>query len=375
MQSLQNNGFINKRYTLLMSFFAWLMDIPNKLTPPPFRLMQIGSLFWQSRVLYTATELNIADHIHEDSVSIQELAETLSLHEPSLYRLMRMLCGMGIFHEPKHGCFTHNKLSKPLVSDHPHSVRHMILMHNHQDMSQPWMSSLSEGIKTGQSPFSLRHGEDMFTHMDSHLELNALFTSAMTSVESLTGLEYLSDFDWKQFDRLIDVGGSRGSKSLSILAANPSLTATVFDRTTVVKGAKSYWLNEKIGKAVLERIDFVGGDFLVDPLPEATSSKNLYLFIAVFHLLSDQDAVHLLQKSRIAMGDSRSKIAIADAILPETQATLTDASFDMQMFMGTNGKERTEKEWLTLFAQAGFELIEIVSIRTFASVLIIQPNK
>jgi hypothetical protein len=75
------------------------------------------------------------------------------------------------------------------------------------------------------------------------------------------------------------------------------------------------------------------------------------------------------------MGDTLCKIAIADAIMPETGATLMDVSFDMQMFMGTNGKERTESEWLELFTKSGFELIEIVSVRTFANLLIIQPKE
>jgi len=43
-----------RRFGKLTRFAAWLQNIPNKVTPAPFRLMQIGSAFWQSRALYVA---------------------------------------------------------------------------------------------------------------------------------------------------------------------------------------------------------------------------------------------------------------------------------------------------------------------------------
>lgn len=44
--SYQRNAGAVRRFAKAMKFAAWLQSIPNKLTPPPFRLMQIGSAFW-----------------------------------------------------------------------------------------------------------------------------------------------------------------------------------------------------------------------------------------------------------------------------------------------------------------------------------------
>ena len=49
-----------------MKFAGWLQNIPNKITPPPFRLIQIGSAFWQSRALYVAARLDIATVLGDD---------------------------------------------------------------------------------------------------------------------------------------------------------------------------------------------------------------------------------------------------------------------------------------------------------------------
>ncbi len=50
--NLTKNIFAIKKYGQLMRFASWLQQIPNKVTPAPFRLIQIGSAFWQSRALY-----------------------------------------------------------------------------------------------------------------------------------------------------------------------------------------------------------------------------------------------------------------------------------------------------------------------------------
>jgi hypothetical protein len=54
------------------------------------------------------------------------------------------------------------------------------------------------------------------------------------------GDSFATDFDWGRFDRLIDVGGSRGSKALAILQRHPSLKASVVDRASVVRDARRH---------------------------------------------------------------------------------------------------------------------------------------
>ena len=49
----------------------------------------------------------------------------------------------------------------------------------------------------------------------------------------------------------------------------------------------------------------------------------------------------------------------------------TVANFDMQMLVGTRGRERTEAEWRALLERGGFALQQIVSLRTFARLLVV----
>ncbi|MEZ8227020.1 methyltransferase [Vibrio splendidus] len=371
MQKLQKNSSKNKRFTRIMSIASWILDIPNKLTPAPFRVMQIGSLFWQSRALYIIVKLGVADEISTTPTSTYDLADKLSLHEPYLYRLMRFMASIGIFKEKSHRQFIHTRLSLSLQRENKENVCDMVLMHNSPQMTLPWMEAMEESIKSGSTPFEQCYGSEMFTYMDSNKELNDLFSNAMDNVEAITGLEYLSDFNWGAFDRIIDLGGSKGSKSISILTEYPKLSAIVFDRYNVIKYAKGNW-EGKIEKQVLDRISFVGGDLFSSPIPVVESSRELYLLIGIFHLLDDALAITLLTRICEAMGDCSARIAIVDAVLSETEVSFTEASFDIQMMMGTKGEERTLAQWEYIFDCAKVEVVEIVSIRTFAKVLVLK---
>ncbi len=372
VKRLQRNGLKVRLYGWALTLANRLAQLPNRLTPPPFRLMQIGSAFWQSRALYVAAKLGLADELASGDKSTEALASALSLYEENLYRLMRMLASLGIFKETSPRRFTNTPLSDCLRHDHPQSVRAMILMHNSPEMSQPWMEGLETAVRTGEVPFMHSHGALLFDYLDQHPAFDELFSRAMDAVEALTGSDYLQDFDWSRFERLIDVGGSQGAKALSILKANPRLRAVVFDRPQVVAGALQHWQAQD-PSAPLQRMEFVGGD-LFEALPAAGGAGDIYLYIAVFHSLGDEDALRALSRLREAMGSSGASAVIADVVVDEMGADPNHAAFDMQMLIGTRGRERTLSEWQALLGRGGFEIAELVDVRTFAKFMLITPQ-
>ena len=59
--------------------------------PPHVQLIQMATASWVSRVTYAAARLGLADHLAEGPKTAEELAGPLTVHAPSLYRLMRTL--------------------------------------------------------------------------------------------------------------------------------------------------------------------------------------------------------------------------------------------------------------------------------------------
>jgi len=369
---LQNNTRAIKRYSKIMKLANWLQNIPNKITPAPFRIMQIGSSFWHSRALYVSAKLGLADEVGDVERSTASIAKALSLNEDHLYRLMRMLSSIGIFSETTSRTFKNTKLSDCLREDNTDNIKAMVLMHNSPEMTTSWFESLEESIKDGGIPFEKSNGVDLFTYMDQNKDFDILFTKAMDSVENVAGSLFLEDFNWGAFNRIIHIGGSKGAKSFSILKANPNLKATVYDRPQVISAAREKWQKHE-ESSIVNRMEFVGGD-IFQSIPSATSDKDIYVFMAVLHAFSDSDCIKILHNLRVAMGDTSPYIVIADVVANETNIDAFMASMDMQMLMGTKGRERTKSEWERLFDGTGLYIEKILPIRTFAKYIVVRKK-
>ena len=370
--SYQMNSGTVRRFAKIMKFGAWLQAIPNKLTPPPFRLMQIGSAFWQSRALYVAARLDIATVLGDEALDAGVIAVRVAADADATGRLLRLLAAIGVFLETAPQVFRNNKISAFLRTDHPNSMRAMILMHNSDTMSRPWFECLEPGVRGGVPPFQLSHGEELFAYLDHHADFDSLFSAAMDSVEALTGDSFATDFNWGKFERIIDVGGSRGTKSLAILKRHPDLTALVVDRPQVIIEAEIYWANHDSSGA--ERLQFQAGD-LLDSIPSTRSEKDIYLLSAVLHGFDNDSCITILRNLANACGRTGARIALLEMVLPEVGADIAGASFDMQMFMGSRGRERTLKEWTTLFELANITLEEVVRLQSFGNILVLHPKK
>ena len=238
------------------------------------------------------------------------------------------------------------------------------------EMSVPWFEALEDSLRTGKIPFKQQYGADLFAYLDTHPDFAQLFANAMSSVEHLTGTAFLQDFNWSAFSHLIDIGGSTGHKTLSILQAHPQLTALVFDRPQVI--AQANW--QGIFPAeVLARMSLQGGDMFTS-LPPAETDQDLYVFFAIFHALSEAQSQQVLANLKIACAQHRPWVLIGEVVAAESQLDSTIASFDMQMLMGTQGRERTLSEWQSLFAGSGFSLVEMINSRSFAKLLLLRRN-
>ncbi|MEQ1593844.1 MAG: methyltransferase [Casimicrobium sp.] len=370
----QRRRLASRAFERVARFVTRLQAWPQRLTPPAFRLLQIGSAFWQSRALHVAAKMDIATILGQRTLSAEELAKAVNGHPDSLYRLMRLLVAMGVFDEPTPRAFRNNTLSAALRSDQPGSVRAMVLMHNSPEMSEPWFTQLEDGIRGGTPPFQLAHGQTLFDYMDAHADFDAQFGSAMDSVDALSGDSFATEFNWGAFDRVIDVGGSKGAKSLAILRRHKSLTALVVDRAQIVEQAERYWREHADAAALqpaLSRLSFVAGDVFTN-IPAAESSRDVYLLSAVLHCFDDATAQRALQNVARQAGFAGATIAVLELVMPD-RADIASASFDMQMLMGTRGRERTRDEWDALFAMSGVQREETVDLMSFGKIMVLRP--
>lgn len=366
-QSLQRHRGAVRRHARAMKLGAWLQALPQKMVPAPFRLLQMGSAFWQSRALAVAARLDVAAALGDEALPVEHLAQRLQVMPDPLCRLLRLLVAAGVFEERRPLVFANNTVSAHLRDDHAQSVRALVLMHNSPEMSRPWYESLEAGVRTGQMPFALSHGQPLWEHLGQHPDFEALFARAMDQVEALTGSHFATDLDWGQFDRVIDLGGSFGAKAQAILAHHPRVQAVVVDRAAVVAQAQ-------VPPGLEGRLRFDAGD-LLQGVPPALGPKDIYLLSAVLHGMGDADARQVLRHLGRACAASGARVAVLELVMPEHAPDLALAAFDLQMFMGTPGRERSLAEWQALWAGTGLALQEQVGLQSLGQVLVLcaQP--
>jgi hypothetical protein len=76
-------------------------------------LWALVNSFRVSQALYVATTLRLADLLKDDKRTAEELAREAHADPDALYRLMRALASIGVFHEHSDATFSLNMLVMP----------------------------------------------------------------------------------------------------------------------------------------------------------------------------------------------------------------------------------------------------------------------
>ena len=75
------------------------------------------------RLIYVAAKLELTDHIGDDGAGAQDLAQKLKVDPAALYRVMRVLAGLGVLRQDDNDQFYVTPFGETLRKDSPQSVR------------------------------------------------------------------------------------------------------------------------------------------------------------------------------------------------------------------------------------------------------------
>src|SRR5262249_45888304 len=118
---------------------------------------------------------------------------------------------------------------------------------------------------------------------------------------------------------------------------------------------------------IAERCKAIAGDFF-----KSVPRGDVYLLSHVIHNWDDDAASRILENCHAAM-DPQSTLLIIEMIMPnECGPSLSNYPLvmtDLQMFVMTGGRERTEAEFRALLERAGFELKRIIPTQALESII------
>jgi len=323
------------------------------------RLIELLRGYRFAQLLHVVAKLGIADRLADGPHTAAQLAASVGANPEALFRVMRALASEGIFHQTIDGTFSLTDDGYWLRSDVEQSVRGAAILYGEPWWWQAW-GALSETVRTGRAAFEHVHGVGLFDYLGSHPEAAELFNGAMQLMTSRQAGAIAASFDFSTTKELVDIGGGRGALAGAILAANPRLTATIFDRPSVIQGATAQL--RTLG--VADRCKLVGGDFFIS----VPSGADTYALKDILHDWDDEQAIAILNNVRRAIIRS-GRVLLIERLIPAGGEPAASKLIDVSMLVLTGGKERTESEYRTLLESAGFEVRRVVAVDAETSIV------
>ncbi|XP_059658741.1 trans-resveratrol di-O-methyltransferase-like [Cornus florida] len=334
--------------------------------------------FANSLCLKCAIQLGIPDiiHNHKHPITLPDLVTALQLPPAKtsyLHRLMRLLVHSGFFattkihenqEEEEEEGYVLTPSSKLLLKDELTSLSTFVQAIVDPLLLSPWQV-LGDWFRGNElTAFETAHGASLWDSVDKNPQLNKLLNDTMESDSGSMRLALRSCKEiFGDLGSLVDVGGGTGTISRIILEAFPHIKCTVLDLPHVVAN-----LPES------ENLKVVAGDMFLS-IPPADG----ILIKSVLHNWGDEDCVKILKKCREAIPskDDGGKVIIIDTVIngerDEHGMTELKLVFDIFMMVLVNGRQRNEKEWETLFLEAGFSSYKITPIFGIRSLIEVYP--
>ncbi|MCA9670275.1 MAG: hypothetical protein KC503_31990 [Myxococcales bacterium] len=339
-----------------------MTQIQRRMAPPSAVLVEMVSGMWRPYALGLIAELGIADLLAGGARSVDELARETGSNAEALLRVLRPLAHDGILASPAPRTFALTSLSQPLRSDHPKSVRQSVRQ-SMSDWARGCWNDLAECVRTGEPAFPRQHGgRDLWTwfHEDAQ-EDGEVFHDSMNEFTRLTLPLILAVHDFSAYRRVLDLGGGQGTLVGGLLAAHAQLTGGVLDLPGALAGAPDYLA----GLGVAQRCELIEGSVFGD-IP---GGWDAYLMKHILHGCSDAQISELLGHVREALPPGARFIAL-EMLVPEDPSGTYPAFIDIQMLVGSGGRERSASEYRDLFAAHGLKLESVARTASPVSLLV-----
>jgi O-methyltransferase domain len=328
-----------------MSSGVALQELPANLM-----MMQMLTAKWVSASLSVVAELGIADLLAKGDKTADELADAVSAHGPSLYRVLRALASVGVFAETEGRRFKLTPLAECLRSDGPNSVREFARFIAIPAASRSW-DQLMHSVKTGETGLQKAFAaKSLFDYLRTHPEEATIFDGAMTDNSRRNAPAVADAYDFGRFQQLVDVAGGHGLLLATILQRFPNLKGVLFDLPEVIAGAKDTLTPYRLD----DRCEVIGGSFF-EAVPAGADG---YMLKHIIHDWDDERALTILQNIRKAIQPSGRLLVVEVVIAPGNEPSFGKL-LDLEMLVLPGGRERTSDEYRDLFAGAGFKLADI----------------
>lgn len=283
-------------------------------------MRKLASGFQPSALFNRCLELGVFDLIGEDALIPDEIAEAIGADARAVEIALNALTSLGLLLKVAGRYRNTPEGMRWLVKTSP-EYRGSILRH----IGSSWgdYSLMVETLKTGSAECARKEGQvpasdeelrDFILGMENMTREAAPLLAAKLQLESRKAI--------------LDIGAGPGNYCLAFAAAAQSARVTHFDLPATSAIARQF----TAGKPGAERIEFLAGDFLVDPLG---AGYDFIWLSQIIHMLSEIDAECLVAKAAEALAPG-GVLAVHEHFLNDDMTSpLSAALFSVHMLTVT----------------------------------------
>jgi len=308
------------------------------------QLLSTSSAYWRSSTIHAAVKLEIFTVLGDEQLTAAEISAKIGAKERGLAMLLNALTAMGLLEHDDNRYKNAGFSRSCLVRGDQGYVGYIIMHHFH--LVDAW-AKLHEAVVHDRPVEKRSHGDEV----ERESFQMGMFNLAMAIAPTIA-----ASVNLEGRHHLLDLGGGPGTHAIHFCLANPGLKATIFDRKTTRPFAQK--TTERFG--VADRIDFVAGDFIADPIKGAFDVAWLS---QILHSNSPDECRALIKKTMQAM-EPGGLILIHDFFLNDSMdGPLFPALFSMNMLLNNHGRSYSEKEVSDMMQQAGARDIRRLSFQ------------
>jgi O-methyltransferase domain/Dimerisation domain len=318
-----------------------------------------------SRAIYAAAELGVADLLAGGPKTAAELARATQAHEPSLYRVLRLLASLGLLAERRPRLFALTPLGDRLRAGVPASMRSWAMLVEALGGVRAFEHIVAT-VRTGKPGLDIAHGRGIFEFLTQHPRQAQRFQEAMAERTEAFAPSVARAYDFSRMRTVADIGGGQGVLLAAILQAHGHLRGVLLELPDVAGRAG----NVLRQAGVAGRCEIITGDFFT----EVPRGADGYILANVLHDWDDTRAAQILGNSRRAMA-ADGRLLIVERLIPsDPVAAVPVLLSDINMLVFTGGQERTNAEYGALLAGAGLELAKVQPVAPPYGVLEARPR-
>jgi demethylspheroidene O-methyltransferase len=285
--------------------------------------------FSYSQVLYACVTLRVFEHVGQNAISLNSLAQKINLPLNKADLLVRAAIALDLLD---------GTVDQIMLGPHGAAV-----------LGQPWIMRFVEHHKYFyrdlEDPVAMLQGAktqdglaDYWSYEKQTSDKSA-YSSLMAASQQAVSIQILDAYNFKPHLKLLDVGGGTGAFAEAVTTQHPHIEGHVFDLPSVVNLGQSPTIQKH------------AGDFRSSALP---TGMDLISIVRVIHD-HDDDAVLALLKNVRAAATTNTTLLIAEPFSGHrSTARVTDAYFNLYFAAMGQGRTRTPQDIAALAAEAGF---------------------